>query len=644
MKKKILSLLLGVVLGITATLPVAAANIQQRTEERQEEQVIVLKEAEPLKLDVPDGFVECKFVPKETGLYRIYSEDASVDPRGYLYDETGTIHLAGDTDSAEDGINFVFECGLVAGETYNLWIYSEGDSTSCTIYAELLDVPAMEVGTPVTVQAEYGKRFLYKFVPEKTDTYDIYSYESHYSSPEVNLYDSAYQLLVHDTNGNGTTDFKISYEFEAGKTYYIETYGYSGRGSYTMQIDYTIQFEDIVSDAVEFKFDEENNETLEIEVDDTYDNVADQLVKIQFPKRGYYQIRIQEEDKKTIFVRDMKLYNSSGDCIYTTNSYHGWHMEGLYDADVYYLGLDNGSKESVTYTITIERLSSITDVIVEPIPGATTSGGYIADGTVYVTYGRGGSWYNNDDQLMYEFNSDTIRNLFKITLVYEDGKKEEVNHYSFSRFSYETNQSTDHIWTPSSTDNKLIIKADDVQKEIPVTVVSAKTPQSVAIELMNPKAALIMGQGGYVQNGYDENGEGIETFIFYESSAIALYKITFTYEDGTSESYSLSEFNEKNGLSYKSKQSSKTPWVPHGENNTLIVTIDGVEYTVNVPVMEWEEFKENVYEVTGDKIINLDDAQLILRYALGIEEAEYSYTLSDAQTCLLIALGIPVEE
>ncbi|MCI5730502.1 MAG: hypothetical protein MR304_03015, partial [Eubacterium sp.] len=77
------------------------------------------------------------------------------------------------------------------------------------------------------------------FTPAETGTYSIYS--SGTEDTYAKLYDSTAEQLIYSDSGGTGRNFKLTYELEAGKIYYIGVKKYQFSGENTVSVSVTIE-------------------------------------------------------------------------------------------------------------------------------------------------------------------------------------------------------------------------------------------------------------------------------------------------------------------------------------------------------------------------------------------------------------------
>ena len=104
-----------------------------------------------------------------------------------------------------------------------------------TMTAEYADsVMALNEGKNAVEITEEGSSVKVSFTPEESGKYFIYSTGD--EDTKATLYDSDMEYLTDDDDGGENTNFKLSYQFEAGKTYYICAQYYSSSKTGTINV------------------------------------------------------------------------------------------------------------------------------------------------------------------------------------------------------------------------------------------------------------------------------------------------------------------------------------------------------------------------------------------------------------------------
>ena len=188
------------------------------------------------KIAWADTCQRLRFVPDYDGLYVFESSDTS-DTRAYLYDSTGS-EITSDDDGGNDG-NFRITYQLTAGCVYYYDVRYWSSDLTGTIplsLARIDDLATMDIelgSASVAISEEGGSRRL-RFTPNEDGTYVLHS--SGFDDTKACLYDEAGNKLVSDDDGGEGSNFLISYELEAGRTYYYDVSYWSSGTTGTMEL------------------------------------------------------------------------------------------------------------------------------------------------------------------------------------------------------------------------------------------------------------------------------------------------------------------------------------------------------------------------------------------------------------------------
>lgn len=175
-----------------------------------------------------------KFTVNQTGTYRLYTNNASIDTRALaVYEGLGDTQVKGSFDGDDGGDHAPYtqykydtynEVPLEAGKTYYLSMNFGANSTGIDILlglgllgeGDMVSTPIAKTWTEnnMTITGNYGPKF-YSFTETETGTYDITSSSSTEGiTPKVTIYENGKVVT-----GQGAK--KNRYDFEAGKTYVI---------------------------------------------------------------------------------------------------------------------------------------------------------------------------------------------------------------------------------------------------------------------------------------------------------------------------------------------------------------------------------------------------------------------------------------
>ncbi|MBR2313108.1 MAG: hypothetical protein IKA46_07485 [Clostridia bacterium] len=182
-----------------------------------------------------------KFTPSVTGTYIFQSTGSSSgDPDIEIYNSlTSTSTVASNTSSGHFNLSYT----LNAGTTYYVEVYN--DSYSDYTFNFTVNVPApgstrdtalqASLGTNYSISATSSAPVYYKFTPSVTGTYIFQSTGSSSGDPNIKIYNSLTSTST-VTSNTSSGHFNFSYTLNAGTTYYVEVYNYSGNATFTFTI------------------------------------------------------------------------------------------------------------------------------------------------------------------------------------------------------------------------------------------------------------------------------------------------------------------------------------------------------------------------------------------------------------------------
>ena len=165
-----------------------------------------------------------RFAPIISGNYHFYSSNCSGDPYVEILDSSGTQITYNDDGAGNRNFSVTLAC--YAGSVYYIKAraYSSGSSTSYTLNVSTMSLSYSELITSETSESlnlSVDDYKVYKFIPDSSMTYDIFS-ENSSGDPSVILCDQHGKEITRDSDSKGGKDFLVSYSFTAGTTYYIK--------------------------------------------------------------------------------------------------------------------------------------------------------------------------------------------------------------------------------------------------------------------------------------------------------------------------------------------------------------------------------------------------------------------------------------
>ena len=230
--------------------------------------------------------VVVKFVPEKSGRYVFRTESDWVDTAASIIDSNGNDASVENEDDTADGGDFRMLCELKAGREYYLYIstYSENTETfevvaecghdfegaTCIMCGKTCDhteddflgfclCGELFIGNEIAdgddfdVVTESGSDSVwFRFVPEESG---LYSFKSAFGEkdPDCELFDAEGEWLAYSYDVNNM-DFDLIYYFEAGETYYIETYNCQGSGTFSVYLNRVKHVADDGSEHADIKF------------------------------------------------------------------------------------------------------------------------------------------------------------------------------------------------------------------------------------------------------------------------------------------------------------------------------------------------------------------------------------------------------
>ncbi|MBQ4617878.1 MAG: Ig-like domain-containing protein [Clostridia bacterium] len=185
------------------------------------------------------------FTPTASGRYTIASTNTTGDEATAC---VGLYELGKEVRHNQTYTNaFSLTYELEAGVTYyyDVEVTCSAESQTQFVLTEADDstIPEAPLDTDLEVAiTNPGDGVYYAFTPQVTGMYTIASQMESTSDldPKLLVYDDTWDYVTrHDDIGDGDRNFRLEYEFEAGKTYYLKAilYQTTDTGTYTMRIE-----------------------------------------------------------------------------------------------------------------------------------------------------------------------------------------------------------------------------------------------------------------------------------------------------------------------------------------------------------------------------------------------------------------------
>ena len=160
----------------------------------------------------------------------VYAQEYTV-PEETLAESSESAEIEGSEETVENEIKEIAETAAELAEPETEKVTAEPE----VMAAEEADSAiALNEGENAIEIAEADRYALVSFTPEESGKYFIYSTGD--EDTKATLYDSDMEYLTDDDDGGENTNFKLSYQFESGKTYYIRIRYYNDSTTGTINV------------------------------------------------------------------------------------------------------------------------------------------------------------------------------------------------------------------------------------------------------------------------------------------------------------------------------------------------------------------------------------------------------------------------
>lgn len=406
---------------------------------------------------------------------------------------------------------------------------------------ECADSPVLALDTPTDVSYDGTELSgAFRFVSETDDMYVFYSSGS--NDTYGNIMDENGDIFISNDDGGSGNNFKMSFEAEAGKTYYLlsQMYYSNDSGDYTVTLN---KYESPV-------------ERVEVKSIDLIKDLSG-YTDLDGNDQAYFRYQYSNPEY-TVYFKDGSEPRTTSYSMYVDGQYYSleyddnqtenhWTDLGAYEVDFTFAGYKS------TFTV---------NVVENPVERVEIE-------SVTVIDGQGG--YDYGDYYYYNYLTP------KYTVYFKDGSHTETDaadkfvlsdYYSLT---VNDNQHSDH-WTVGNT-YTVPCTFMGVDCSFSVNVVAVPVTR-VEIE----DVVLTENMGGYVTTDYDGN-----EFFYYNS--INRPKYTVYLNDGTHTENNNSDktvYNYQYSLSYYIDQ--YTRHFEPGNTYTVPCTFMGVECSFNIIV------------------------------------------------------------
>ena len=574
-----------------------------------------------------------KIEAKKDGFYHVKIQDSQNS-----MDSLNVVNEAGDTlsgnfiikgeQSGSSKTSESYAMYLKAGTYYVFMKYTDAKVPQRVITSYVQPEKEITGDINETITVENNAYPVYKFTPSQSGEYCFMSTASSYIYMYGLVYDENFKKIASDSSGYLNGQFKLTYNFEAGKTYYVVARKYS-----LSEKDYqfTFRFNKLVD------FSQQKNAAQKISLTDGSDSSDMKFDAATVYNDSYSKILSFNADTASGYTFEITAHNFYGQeaCDIDILDEYGNKLDNvsesvttayLYDEDSgrnidvrkyqletylskgqYYIGIKNSEKfSSITYSASVAMAKYVTDIDVN-----------LKNGLKGLYYRSGGSDVRDDvsGKSWYRFENiaDT---LYDITLKYSDGTTEMYSKDN-PVVSITDNQSYNNQWLPGSTNNILTIKAGSVKKNVIVTVLPQFTVSSIKLSL-EKDAALIanLSSGSTVsEDMYNEETsktEKKEYYKFNRDSYIGLIYAEVVLQDGSVVKGSLKEFDDGLLGSVKvnitDNQSVYNIWQKDSANNTVTLEIEDIKQTINVPIITYKDLYKGAAVLKADGKVRISYA------------------------------------
>lgn len=171
-----------------------------------------------------------KFIPSISGRYRFETTSSSGDPNFSVTNATTKItYSATDDIDGANNRNARLDMNLQAGQVYYIEAFSYNSNYGYNLRIGYLPEASTTITRDTAVSCFVAKDAyqMYKFVPQTSGNYDIFTSERT-GDPYLFLFDSNGNKLKEDDDGLGNLNSLITYYLSSNNTYYIAVKGYNG--------------------------------------------------------------------------------------------------------------------------------------------------------------------------------------------------------------------------------------------------------------------------------------------------------------------------------------------------------------------------------------------------------------------------------
>jgi len=510
------------------------------TTDNSQEGVMTLTQGESVvTITEADAYVDCTFVPSQTGMY-IFCSVSEQDTVAYLYDAEGN-ELAYNDDGGNRN-NFMICWNMTAGTTYTLRVKFYGDSTtgSITVRAEYFPLVSVSLSPVSVIEGtngsletnwndgdNFGKRyFVYSLndIARRSVITATFADGTVVTGAEGYIEYNGRQYSVSEVTTDGENAQNYENQWTRGNTYTASAsfMGLSAELEITVlpspleSITFTpVTIVENTCGYIDSYWDPETQESVPF----FRYSIWDIMSKTQFTatftdgttQTGMGGSNLQWEDR---------YYSFAGETDQSVDNL--WVVGNTYYADVQIMGMN----AKVPVTIIPSPLSGVESFTFAP---------------VRIMEGTHGSWnhgWNPETQSYsnsyYYYEHYQILNLSEYTIQFDDGTVLTGTGDSFvyqgETYYFETycTQNHDTPWLAGDSYN-LTVRVEQLETQIPVTI-TASALESITVAPVE----IIEGEHCYLRNNWNpETGENEEFNCYDLWHIIDNTTYTATFTDGT---------------------------------------------------------------------------------------------------------------
>ena len=436
-------------------------------------------------------------------------------------------------------------------------------SAPLTAFAVTKPAIPIEVGTATAVIENPGDRAIFSFTPTESGKYSLTSYSSTDTIAflyDSNPYDGNIDHIAEDDDGGNESNFYLSYDFEAGNTYYFAVlfYDHSTNGSIPIELIKHKTIKSIAIDTLPYKTE-------------------------------YIEHYVYEGIDLEGLVLTFTWQDDSTD---TWSYVEGENFNGVS------LGI-NVEYEGETLSIILDYDGVQTSFPITTIPNPVQSIEIIDNGYPDLTEYSNGVWQEYwDNQAghnveFYYYNYFEFLENLSVKINYSDGRDAETypleNSENFEIAGQTFDASTEQYgkpWSKGSENNTITFEYAGKTATYNVNIVDSPVE---SIEIIENTDATIFENS----DGWEDVAENGDPFFYYDCHSsyyfLDKFSIKINYNDGSEPNIknlwqAINEGIDGTNVN-KTENQHQSPWVVGGQNNTITFEYMGATTTYNVNIV-----------------------------------------------------------